>query len=120
MILPASIAFGISLIREIIKDIEDYKGDKIEGIFTLAVYIGIQPAVYLACSLMVFFLIFCSLIIPYQNNFYYTITVFFLVFMPIFYLIFFLIKSPTSQSCSKASSLLKKITIVGLVIIYII
>lgn len=120
MILPACFAFGISLVREIIKDIEDYKGDKITKIYTLPVCWGIKKTIYFVCFLMICFLSFCFSIILLKNNFYYNICVFFLVFMPIFYLIFFLIKSPTSKSCSEASALLKKITILGLIIIYII
>ena len=120
MILPACFAFGISLIREIVKDIEDYKGDKITKIYTLPVCLGIKKTIYFVCFLMICFLSFCFSIILLKNNIYYNISVFFLVFMPIFYLIFFLIKSPTSKSCSEASALLKKITILGLIIIYII
>ena len=120
MILPACFAFGISLIREIVKDIEDYKGDKITKIYTLPVCLGIKKTIYFVCFLMICFLSFCFSIILLKNNIYYNISVFFLVFMPIFYLIFFLIKDPTSNSCSRASALLKKITILGLIIIYII
>jgi len=120
MILPAGFAFGISLIREIIKDIEDYRGDKKAKIYTLPVCLGIRKTIYFSCFLMICFLCFCFSIILLKNNIYYNISVFFLVFMPIFYLIFFLIKSPTVKSCSKASALLKKITILGLIIIYII
>ena len=120
MILPASFAFGISLIREITKDIEDYKGDKIANIHTLPVYIGVKKSTYFTCFLMGCFLFFCGYVMFFLDNFYYNIAVFFLVFMPIFYLIFFLVKSPTSKSCSEASTLLKKITILGLIIIYII
>ena len=120
MILPACFAFGISLIREIIKDVEDYEGDKIVKIYTLPVCLGIKKTIYFVCFLMLCFLSFCFSIILLKNNFYYNISVFFLVFMPIFYLIFFLIKSPTSKSCFEASALLKKITVLGLIIIYII
>ena len=119
MILPAFFAFGISLIREIIKDIEDYKGDKAEKVYTLPVFLGIKKSMYFSCFLMLCFLFFCGKLIFTLNNFYYNISVFFLVFMPISYLIFFLVKSPTSKSCFKASALLKKVTILGLVIIYI-
>ena len=120
MVLPAGFAFGISLIREVIKDIEDYRGDKLVKINTLPVYIGIKKTTYISCFFMFLFLLFCGLLIFFKTNFYYNISVFFLVFMPIFYLIFFLIKDPTSKSCSRASALLKKITILGLIIIYII
>ena len=120
MIFPAIIAFSISLIREIVKDVEDFKGDKKSGIMTLAVYMGIRNTIYLTCILILMLCMLCSYILFYSYNFYSIIPMFFLVFMPLFYLIFFLIKSPTSQACSEASSLLKKIMILGLIIIYII
>ena len=120
MIIPAIFAFGISLIREIVKDVEDYKGDQLAGLHTLSIYIGITRTVKFIVFLILCFLMFCAFMILKDQYFYYTISVFLLVFMPLFYLIFFLINSPTSQACSEASSLLKKITILGLIIIYII
>ena len=120
MIVPAFFAFGISLIREMIKDVEDYRGDLQAGLKTLPILIGIKQTI---CS--VIFLIICFIIgsffIALNNLYIYSIiSLFLLVFMPLFYLIFFLIKDPTSKSCSRASALLKKITILGLIIIYII
>ena len=120
MIVPAIFAFGISLIREIIKDVEDYKGDQLAGLYTLSIYMGISRTIKFIILLIICFLIFCTFMILEDQYFYYTISVFLLVFMPLFYLIFFLIKSPTSEACRAASALLKKITILGLIIIYII
>ena len=119
LLIPAIIAFSISLIREIIKDIEDYKGDKASHIYTAAVYFGVKKTSYLSTSIISFFIISFSYLLYYTSNLYFHIAVFFLVFFPLFYLIFFLIKSPTAKACSKAANLLKKITILGLLIIYI-
>ena len=120
MIIPSIFAFGISLIREIVKDVEDYKGDKLAGLKTLSIYIGIRGTIKFIILLILCFLSFCFFMILRDQYFYYTLCVFLLVFMPLFYLIFFLIKSPTSKACKEASALLKKITILGLIIIYII
>ena len=120
LLLPAIVAFSISLIREIIKDIADYKGDKAANIKTLVIYLGIKKTIYLSIILIHLFIIGFSLFLCYAYNLYLHITVFLLVFLPLFYLIFFLIKSPTITACLKASNLLKKITILGLLIIYII
>ena len=102
-----------------IKDIEDYKGDKANHIYTTAVYFGVKKTSYLSVSIISFFIISFSYLLYYMSNLYFHIAVFFLVFFPLFYLIFFLIKSPTAKACSKAANLLKKITILGLLIIYI-
>ena len=120
MIIPAYFAFGISIIREIIKDIQDYKGDQVTGIKTLPILIGIKGCIYCVIFLIVCFLFILGIIILNTLYFYYAMCVFFLVFMPLFYLIFFLIKNPTSKACREASALLKKTTILGLIIIYII
>ena len=42
MIVPALLAFGLTLLREIIKDISDIDGDKLLGLRTLPIYIGLQ------------------------------------------------------------------------------
>ena len=119
MLIPSIFAFGISLIREIIKDIEDFNGDRASGIKTLPILIGINLSIAVVYIIIIIFLFFCVTIMISYVYFYYTLALFLLVFMPLFYLIFFLIKNPTSKSCADASALLKKITILGLIIIYI-
>ena len=42
MWIPAWLAFGLSSIRELIKDIADVDGDKINGIMTFPVKFGIN------------------------------------------------------------------------------
>ena len=119
MTVPAIFAFGISLIREIVKDIQDYKGDQASKIKTLPILIGIKPCIYFVNFLIICFLLACGIIMLDFYFFYYIATLIFIVFMPLFYLIFFLIKKPIIKSCREASALLKKITILGLIIIYI-
>ena len=119
MLIPSIFAFGISLIREIIKDIEDFNGDYASGIKTLPILIGINMSIAIANIIIIIFLFFCMIMMISYVYFYYALTLFLLVFMPLFYLIFFLIKNPTSKSCADVSALLKKITILGLIIIYI-
>ena len=118
MIVPAFFAFGISLIREMIKDVEDYKGDLQAGLKTLPILIGIKQTIFSVIFLTICFVI-GSFFIALNNFYIYSIiSLFLLVFMPLFYLIFFLIKNPTVESCREASTLLKKITILGLIVIY--
>jgi len=119
MLIPAIFAFGISLIREIIKDIEDFEGDKKTGLKTLPVCIGVKNAIYINCVFIIVFIIQC-IFISFKFKIYTTMAVILLVFLPLFYLIFSLIKNPSIETCTKGSSLLKKITITGLLIIYII
>ena len=119
-ILPeASIAFTISLIREIIKDAEDYHGDKKYNINTTAVFFGIKNTIFITCFLIVIFCIQCGYFINYDFLKYYTFSLIFLIFLPLFYLIYFLINNPSISSCREAAKLLKKVIILGLLIIYI-
>ncbi|HEX3073913.1 MAG TPA: geranylgeranylglycerol-phosphate geranylgeranyltransferase [Ignavibacteriales bacterium] len=60
-LIPAVFAFVINLIREIIKDIEDIKGDKAQGIITFPQKYGINNAVYFATGLSVFLIILTTL-----------------------------------------------------------
>ena len=116
----AFIAFSISFIREIIKDVEDYSGDKKLNIKTAPIYFGIKPSINLSCLLIVGFCIQCGYFIQYDYLKYYTLSLIFLIFLPLFYLTYFLIKNPTISSCVDGAKLLKKVTFLGLLIIYII
>ena len=68
MIAPAFLAFSLTLLREVIKDISDIEGDKLLGLKTLPICIGLRRT----CNLAIFFssvVFFCSLI-PYFNGLY--------------------------------------------------
>ena len=120
-ILPeAFIAFSISFIREIIKDVEDFAGDKESNINTTAVFFGIKQTVYIGCFLIIGFCIQCAYFIHYDFLKYYTLSLILLIFLPLFYLTYFLIKNPSISSCTIGAKLLKKVTFLGLLIIYII
>ena len=66
LMLPALLAFGLSFIRELIKDIDDYHGDKKFNIYTIPVIIGISNARYIAIILIIIFQCLC--ILPYYLN----------------------------------------------------
>ncbi len=120
MILPSCFAFGISLVREIVKDAEDIKGDSFAKLKTLPVLIGPTLTIYVVSFLIIGFIVFCTTTFFNDSFFYYEMSMIFLVFMPLFYLIFFLINKPSIDTLKQASLLLKKITIVGLLIIYMV
>ena len=117
-ILPeAFIAFSISFIREIVKDVEDFSGDKESNINTTAVFFGVRQTVYISCFLIIGFCIQCAYFINYDFLKYYTLSLILLIFLPLFYITHFLIKSPSISSCAKVAKLLKKVTFLGLLII---
>lgn len=118
MWVPAWLAFGLTFIRELIKDIEDIDGDKLDGARTFPVIFGVERSLYLVYLLII---IFCALWwIPYYNNLYgniYAMTLLFAVEIPLILSIFFLWKNPTSSGCAMISRATKWITLGGMVTI---
>ena len=118
MWIPAGLAFGLTLIRELIKDIEDIKGDKLDGARTFPVVFGVDKTLYLAYLLIITLCVLCW--IPYFDNIYgniYAIGLLFAVEIPLILSIFFLWKNPTSSGCAMISRATKWITLGGMVTI---
>ena len=120
----AIFAFILNLIREIVKDLEDYSGDFNQGIRTIPVLFGIKKTVRLVVVLGV---IAAILLLGYINNnlmnfklYYATIYALSVVVAP---LIFFLIKiwnATTKEEYHRLSSILKWIIFFGILSILII
>ena len=115
---PAWLAFGLTFIRELIKDVEDVEGDKLYGAKTVPVVFGVDKSLYLVYLLIITFCILWW--IPYFNNLYgniYAISLLFTVEIPLILSIFFLRKNPTSSGCAMISWATKWITLGGIVTI---
>ena len=85
----AKFAFIINLVREIIKDCEDFNGDNLQGMRTLPIVIGVEKTTKIAFALLLlptlylFYYIYNYL---YQNDLFYGIFyIFILVIAPIIY-----------------------------------
>jgi len=118
MWIPAWLAFGLTFIRELIKDVEDVEGDNLNGAMTFPVVFGVDKSLYLVYLLIITFCILWW--IPYFNNLYgniYAITLLFTVEIPLILSIFFLWKNPTSSGCAMISGATKWITLGGMVTI---
>ena len=68
LIVPALLAFGLTLVREIVKDIADLEGDKVVGARTLPIIFGNEKAVYLCTFLSA--ILGCSAFILFLNGSY--------------------------------------------------
>jgi 4-hydroxybenzoate polyprenyltransferase len=115
---PAWLAFGLTFIRELIKDVEDIEGDRWDGARTFPTVFGAHNSFYLVYLLIITFCVLCW--IPYFNNSYgniYAITLLFTVEIPLILSIFFLWKNPTSSGCTMISRATKWITLGGMVTI---
>ena len=120
MLTPACLVFGLSFIRELIKDIHDYEGDKQHNIKTLPVKIGQKKSINITILLIV---LFCVLaLVPYFTNFYqkiYLISLIILVEIPLIILVSLLLKNPNKLMLNKISSITKIISLSGLLVILI-
>ena len=119
-IIPSLLVFGLSFIREFIKDIHDYDGDKKYGVKTLPVIIGQSQSLYLSALFICIFSAFAFM--PYLSKYYnikYFISLIILVEIPLFVLVSLLIKNPNKFMLRKIISWLKMINIAGLLVILI-
>jgi len=118
LFFPAILAFGISIIREIIKDLEDYKGDKKSGRHTLPIIIGQKKTIFFVIGLIVLFSSICFL--PAYYNLNYLLYIIILIEIPLIYSLFLLINQPTKKEFTFISLILKGVIIGGLLIVFLI
>lgn len=116
---PGLLAFGLTLIREITKDIADLEGDQIAKHNTYPIQYGIKGAIKLISVLSC--VVFLSALVPYFNNTYndwYLIILLIGVEIPLIIVVFLLVKNPSISSAILSSKILKFSTIMGLLAIY--
>ncbi len=111
----SAFAFLTTLAREILKDIEDLKGDDLVGRRTIPVVWGINAAKSIVISLLIIILTLLLLIYFYKFNdilalIYLSIT----IIIPIFYYIFKLIKAKEKGQYHYISTGIKGIMLAGL------
>lgn len=119
-IIPSVFAFLISLMRELVKDIEDIKGDKLANISTYPLKYGIKATLQLISITGIVLII--STTIPFLLKIY---NLYYFIFVSIFvngilvYIIRSLNKSTSQTTISKMSLLLKLGMIFGILAIFI-
>jgi 4-hydroxybenzoate polyprenyltransferase len=107
-------AFMTNLIREIIKDIEDFEGDLAYGRNTIPVVIGILSAKIVSVSLILIMVILLYLIWHFFIND--TITLIYItatIVLPLIYVIYKLFRSSERKELHQASSMMKFIMLAG-------
>ena len=120
LIIPALLAFGLTLIREIVKDLADIKGDKSAGLMTFPIIYGEKKTVILCTILSVLLGVgsFTPLLTGYYNTFY-GISLILMVEIPLAVVVISLINKPVILTAKRGSKLLKFCTLGGLLSIYI-
>ena len=119
MIIPAGLAFSLTFVRELTKDIEDIEGDKRSGLNTFPIMFGLNKAVQLVILLSVTTGILSF--IPYLIKLYsvfYLIPLVLGVELPLAIVVFSFMKSHSRSTARKSSILLKTATIMGIISIY--
>ncbi|MFC1480796.1 UbiA family prenyltransferase [Candidatus Neomarinimicrobiota bacterium] len=120
MIIPAALAAGFTVVRELIKDIEDYAGDQAEQIGTFPVLFGVKKGVILGRVLVVLLMFGC--LWPYLMGYYgayYLITLTFGVEIPLLYVLAYLKHNPSPLGCAHVARILKIDVFGGLLAVYL-
>ncbi len=119
-LIPAGFAFLTNFIREIIKDMEDIKGDSSKLLKTFPQKVGIKQAIYFSSAVIILLMIFDTL--PFLFNVY-NVEYFFLIMVvvnPIFVYILKIINNYQSlKTLRKSSNLVKLNMLIGLIAILI-
>ncbi len=119
MLIPSFLAFGLTLVRELIKDIADIKGDKLSGLNTFPIYAGIKNACNLSILLSIIILVLSF--IPFLNGYYgfwYGLLLVFGVEIPLLVVVFLLHRKPGITMARSSAKILKFSTLIGLFAIY--
>lgn len=117
VLIYAGFAFFLTLAREIIKDIEDIKGDISKGCKTLPIKIGIKKSRNFTIFTLIIPII--SLLIIsihlYNSNFILSIYSIILIFFPLIFFIILLLRSNSIKKFHNLSTLLKIIMLLGII-----
>jgi len=118
-LVMAALAFGFTLIREIVKDLEDMEGDARDNARTLPLVWGESKTLVLVLLLMLSFVILDML--PYFLGVYNHVYLWMVILginVPLLFFAFVLWKQPDKKSYSKAQMFLKLDIFVGLAALY--
>ena len=114
LLIYALFSFGVTLVREIIKDMQDKRGDARFGCRTLPIVWGLRRTKYLLYVLIGVFLISLFFIADSLHNFRLTF-IFGLMLFPIAWLTYRLVLADTRRDFGYLSTLCKLIMLIGVV-----
>ncbi len=116
-------AFLTSFAREVIKDMEDYKGDVQTGCKTMPIVWGIitsKVVTFFVIIITIGLLLLAGLKFYYENQYIAVYYITFLVLLPLVVLMIMVMRSKTSKDFKMASLLLKFIMLFGIAFTFII
>ena len=119
MWIPMILAFGLTLVRELVKDIADMEGDQSAGLKTFPITVGIEKSIQLSIFLSA--CIGVGAFIPYLYGTYgiwYGILLILGVEIPLSAVVVSLLYNPGISSATHGARILKFSTLIGLIAIY--
>jgi geranylgeranylglycerol-phosphate geranylgeranyltransferase len=119
-IVPAVFAFLINLIREIVKDMQDFEGDEKVGVKTFPVKFGFQKSKFIILFISLALILYT--LYPFISQLYrveYFIVVMVIVNPILVYCLKILIEDHASKNLNKISNLLKLSMVFGLIAIFL-
>jgi len=119
MWIPMILAFGLTLVRELVKDIADMEGDQFAGLKTFPITAGIEKSIQLSIFLSA--CIGVGAFIPYLYGTYgiwYGILLILGVEIPLGVVVVSLLNNPGISSATHGARILKFSTLIGLIAIY--
>ena len=119
MWIPMILAFGLTLVRELVKDIADMEGDQSVGLKTFPITVGIEKSIQLSIFLSA--CIGVGAFIPYLYGTYgiwYGILLILGVEIPLGVVVVSLLNNPGISSATHGARILKFSTLIGLIAIY--
>ena len=120
LIIPSLLCFGLTLIREIVKDMADYIGDNAVGLKTFPIVFGKNKTIVLCTVLSV--LLGIGSFIPFLTGYYnifYGVLLIMSVEIPLAVVVISLLNKPNIETAKRSATILKLCTVAGLFSIYI-
>ena len=120
LFIPFFLVSVFSFVREMIKDMQDYTGDKRAGMNTLPIIVGKKNMNYIIFhSMLILIMVLLFPFIFWGYNFKYLLLLIIFIEIPLIYSLILLIKYPSKKTYGLLANLLKVLTLGGLIIIMV-
>ena len=120
LLVPFFLVSVFSFVREMIKDMQDYTGDKRAGMNTLPIIVGKKNMNYIIFhSMLILIMVLLFPFIFWGYNFKYLLLLIIFIEIPLIYSLILLIKYPSKKTYGLLANLLKVLTLGGLIIIMV-